>query len=421
MLGNSNARESTSPDHQPFNRRSFLKGFGTISAAIGANVVFANFMPRGFVPVVWANSHQPFAIDGKRGLTILNDRPLNAETPAHLLNDDHTPASRLFVRNNGIPPTEVDPTTWTLTIEGESVKKTKTYTLDELKKRFENVDLALTIECGGNGRSEFYPPATGNQWSTGAVGCPEWSGVRLKDVLADCGVKDDAVYIGYHAADHHLSMDPTKEAISRGVPIWKALEEESLIAWGMNGEPLPSHHGFPLRLVFGGWPASTSGKWLTKIAIRNQVHDGAKMTGSSYRVPKYPVKAGTEVPDEDMKIIESMPVKSLITAPESGLKHSVNKALSLHGHAWAGDLEVASLSLSIDFGQTWVDSKLDRPQNRLAWQNWDASVRFPQTGYYEVWARAVDSEGTSQPMLVPGWNPKGYLNNSCHRIAVYVV
>ena len=144
------------------------------------------------------------------------------------------------------------------------------------------------------------------------------------------------------------------------------------------------------------------------------------MTGSSYRVPKYPVKPGTEVPDEDMAIIESMPVKSLVTCPKSGIEIKQTESLSLHGHAWAGDLEVSEISVSIDFGQTWTKADLQKPVNRLAWQNWDAEVTFPKKGYYEVWARAVDSQGTSQPMLVPGWNPKGYLNNSCHRIAVYV-
>jgi sulfite oxidase len=399
-------------------RRSFVKG---VTSALGANIVFANWMPDGLIPVALGQVNEPFSIPEKPGLTILNDRPLNAETPAHLLNDDITPSSRLFVRNNGLPPVETDARKWTLTIDGESVEKSKTYTLQELKSKFENVDLALTLECGGNGRADFYPPASGNQWTTGAVGCPVWNGVRLKDVLEDCGINKDAVYVAYHCADLHLSQDPKKDAISRGVPIKKALEDESMIAWGMNGEPLPSHHGFPLRMVIGGWPGSTSGKWLKQIDIRNKVHDGTKMTGDAYKMPKYPVKPGTEVPDEDMKIIESMPVKSLITSPTSGIKHTMSETLKLHGHAWAGDFSVASVSLSIDFGQTWTDARLDLPVNRFAWQNWDAHIQFPKKGYYEVWARAVDSQGISQPMLVPGWNPKGYLNNSCHRIAVYVV
>lgn len=398
-------------------RRSFVKA---LSTAIGANIVFANLVPKGFLPVALAQTAEPFSIPGKPGLTILNDRPVNAETSAHLLNDAITPASRLFVRNNGLPPEKVDIDSWTLSIGGESVVNSKTYSIKELKSKFENIDLALTLECGGNGRAEFYPPASGNQWTTGAVGCPVWNGIRLKDVLEDCGMKDDAVYIAYHSADRHLSQDSTKDAISRGVPVWKALEKESMIAWGMNGEPLPSHHGYPLRLVCGGWPGSTSGKWINTIDIRNQVHDGTKMTGTAYRVPKYPVKAGATVPDEDMEIIESMPVKSLITYPQSGVEIGVKDTLKLNGHAWAGDLEVASLSVSNDFGQTWVEANLKKPVNRLAWQQWTAEVSFSKKGYYEVWARAVDSEGTSQPMLIPGWNPKGYLNNSCYRIAVYV-
>ena len=127
------------------------------------------------------------------------------------------------------------------------------------------------------------------------MGCPKWTGVRLKDVLEDVGVKSDAVYIGDYGKDTHLSGDPDKKPISRGVPMSKAMEDESLIAWAINGEDLPLMNGYPLRLVFGGWPAPTSGKWLEKIVIRNKVHDGPKMTGSSYRVPCKPVAPGAKV------------------------------------------------------------------------------------------------------------------------------
>ena len=189
----------------------------------------------------------------------------------------------------------------------------------------------------------------------------------------------------------------------------------------MNGTALHKMNGYPLRLVFGGWPGSTSGKWLQRIAVRNIVHDGPKMTGKSYRMPCNPVAPGTKVADEDMCIIEAMPVKSLITSPENAITIARRQPLALHGHAWAGDAEVAELHISIDFGSTWRRAGLQAPANRLAWQNWDAEIRFPATGYYEVWARAVDTNGISQPMVIPGWNPKGYLNNSCHRIAVYAI
>ena len=121
-----------------------------------------------------------------------------------------------------------------------------------------------------------------------------------------------------------------------------------------------------------------------------------------------------------MCIIESMPVKSLITFPKSGLQHELGAKLALRGHAWAGDFAVRKVHVSIDFGATWQKAKLNAPANRLAWQRWKAAVEFPEAGYYEVWVRATDSAGRSQPMVLPGWNPKGYLNNACHRIALQV-
>jgi DMSO/TMAO reductase YedYZ molybdopterin-dependent catalytic subunit len=416
-------KESKTTNNSTDSRRGFLKKGATLlmGGILGSNMVFAENMPEGMRPVgLWLDENDP--LYGKHpDLVVLNDRPLNAETPPHLLDDMVTPADVLFVRNNGIPPENIDPNTWTLTIEGESAKQSKTYSLKELKAKFKHYSYQLTLECGGNGRKEFNPPAKGNQWSTGAVGCPKWTGVRLKDVLEDVGVKSDAVYIGYYGRDTHLSGDPDKVVISRGVPISKAMEEESLIAWAINDEDLPLMNGYPLRLIFGGWPASTSGKWLSKIVIRNKVHDGPKMGGTSYRVPCKPVAPGTKVPDEEMCIIESMPVKSLITYPKTGGMMRLGKELEVRGKAWAGDLSVKEMHISVDFGATWIQAELNPPPNRLSWQSWKAKVKLPEKGYYEVWARATDSNGAMQPMVVPGWNPKGYLNNACHRIALKVI
>ena len=405
-------------------RRGFLKGSGlaAMSAALGAAIPFADRLPGGLIPAALADTDAAFELAGKSGLVVLNDRPVNIETPAHLLDDDVTPVERLFVRNNGVPPKleGLDPDAWELELAGEACLRPQKLTLGELKGRFRQHTLALQLECGGNGRAEFYPPASGNQWTTGAVGCPEWTGVRLRDVLDLVGVADDAVYVAYEGADLHLSGDPHKLPISRGVPLAKALEPESLIAWAINGQPLPLMHGAPLRLVCGGWPGSVSGKWLTRILVRDREHDGEKMTGKSYRIPCDPVAPGAEVADTDMCIIESMPVRSLITAPKSGAKHPHGQPLEIRGHAWAGDRAVRRLYTSIDFGATWQRAKLARPVNRLAWQTFTQAVAFPRPGYYEVWARAEDSAGVSQPMVLPGWNPRGYLNNACHRIAVSV-
>jgi DMSO/TMAO reductase YedYZ molybdopterin-dependent catalytic subunit len=406
----------------PVSRRGFLRGSGlaAMTAALGASIPFARFMPGGLIPAALAEADASFELAGKAGLVVLNDRPVNIETPAHLLDDEVIPTKRLFVRNNGNPPgvAGMDADTWELELTGESCLTPKRLTLADLKSRFRHQTLQLQLECGGNGRSEYYPPASGNQWTTGAIGCPEWTGVRLRDVLENCGVRDDAVYVAYEGADLHLSGDPFKRPISRGVPLAKAMEKESLIAWAINGEPLPVMHGFPLRLVCAGWPASVSGKWLNRILVRDRIHDGEKMLGDSYRVPCEPVEPGAEVPEANMCIIESMPVKSLITWPRSGVTHALGDAFEIRGHAWAGDLDVRLLYTSIEFGASWQRAELDRPANRLAWQHFRQAIEFPQPGYYEVWARAEDSEGHSQPMVLPGWNPRGYLNNACHRVAV---
>jgi DMSO/TMAO reductase YedYZ molybdopterin-dependent catalytic subunit len=401
-----------------WSRRRVLQGAGamTLARTLGAAIPYLRYLPAGIAPVALAQSSE--VVLDLPGLRVLNDRPLNAETPAHLLDDEITPAQRLFISNNGMPPVDISVDDWELTIDGEACLAPRSFSIAQLKKDFAHHTYSLQLECGGNGRAEFRPRVPGNQWSTGAIGCPQWTGVRLRDVLEVCGIADSAVYVGFKGADSHLSGDPNKTVISRGVPMAKALEDESLIAFAMNGEDIPMQHGAPLRLVCGGWPGSVSGKWLTGLHIRDRVHDGAKMTGTSYRVPCRPVAPGETVADEDLCIIESMPVKSLITYPRSGIEVAGGKPVHVRGFAWAGDLEVARMAISVDFGQSWQPARLDPPANRLAWQRWQASVTLPGAGYYEVWARAEDSNGLSQPMLVPGWNPKGYLNNATHRIAL---
>jgi sulfite oxidase len=403
-------------------RRLFIKktALTSLTVLVGTEIVFGELMPSGYSPLALQDP-DPFKMFNKdKEMIVLNDRPWNLEAQAHLLDEKITSNKYMFIRNNGKVPENIDVKNWTITFDGESVKKAKTYTLQELKSKFKPYTYQLTIECGGNGRAEFDPPAKGNQWTVGAVSCATWTGVRLKDVLEDVGVKGDAVYIGYHAADGHLSGDAKKEPISRGIPMAKAFQEETLLAFQMNGEDIPLVHGHPVRLVSGGWPASTSGKWINRISVRNKVHDGEKMTGSSYKMPCESVAPGDKVKDEAMCIIESMPVKSLITYPKTGAMIDLGKKLAIRGHAWAGELEVTKMEYSIDYGSTWNAAILEAPSNRLAWQHFSASVSFPKKGYYEVWARATDSQGMSQPMLVPGWNPKGYLNNATHRIAVKV-
>src|SRR5690606_3012116 len=223
------------------NRRDFINSsvLSSITLAIGSTVVYGNKIPEGYT-LLGMQDPDPFKLFNiSNEMTVLNDRPWNIESKAHLLNDKITPNKFMFISNNGIIPEDIDVASWKLIVDGESAMSAKEYTLEDLKKNFKHYTYQLTLECGGNGRKEFNPPAKGNQWGLGAVHCSNWTGIRLKDLLEDVGVKANAVYVAYYAADLHLSRNPEKEPISRGLPMAKALEDQTLIAFQLNGEDIP--------------------------------------------------------------------------------------------------------------------------------------------------------------------------------------
>lgn len=357
-------------------------------------------------------------------LRLLSDRPLCAETKVHELDDQVTPIHKMFVRNNGWIPEKAraeDFSDWFLLVDGE-VERPKRFSLEDLKNNFPIYEFQLTLECGGNGRAGYSPRTKGHQWTYGAISCALWKGVRLKDVLEFVGVKNSAVYLAFEAEDLHLSGDSKKQVMSRGVPLVKALDPMTLLAFELNGRPLPPEHGAPLRLMCPGYPGSASGKWLTRLWVRDQVHDGAKMMGNSYRTPKEPVKPGEKVKggQDEWKIIEKMPVKSMITYPKSNTVFSFQKKplIQVRGFAWTGEGDITEVQVSYDYGATWQSAELERARNPFAWQRWSVNLQLPSKGYYQIWAKAKDSTGASQPMLVPAWNPKGYLNNAAPQIAL---
>ncbi len=410
-------------------RRGFLKGAGltAMAAAVGAAIPFAGRMPAGLVPAALAQATDAtgaagptlLRMDGKAGLVVLQQRPLVAETPEHMLDEAVTPTENFFIRNNGLmPDPPADPLAWRIAVDGE-VNNPLTLAVGELERKFEPVTYRLQLECGGNGRAGFFPPARGNQWNNGAVGCAEWSGVRLADVLKAAGPKPSAVYTGHYGADPHLSGDPGRPSLSRGMRLEKAMEPHTLIALRMNGRPLPPVHGAPVRLVVPGWPGSLSAKWLTRLWVRDREHDGPGMTGTAYRVARRPMIPGDRADAANMAILESMPVRSIITSPVHGAELPAGtRRLELRGHAWAGDLAAGAVHVSIDYGAHWMPATLQPPANRYAWQRWTASVALPGTGYYEAWVRATDTAGRMQPHVVGDWNPQGYGGNAMHRIAV---
>jgi sulfite oxidase len=416
-------------------RRGFLGGAGlaAMGAAVGGAIPFAATMPGGLIPAAMAQTPAPAAPAPPKGpqylqfpgkhdrLVVLGDRPLVAETPENLLDDDTTPTAKFFIRNNGqIPEESKDPNGWKIVVDGEVNTKLE-LTLGELKSRFPAVTRRMVLECGGNGRSFFTPQARGNQWTNGGAGCAEWTGVRVADVLKAAGVKPSAVFSGHYGADPHLSGDKTKDAISRGVPIAKLMDENNLIVWAMNGEALPLIHGGPVRLVVGGWPGSVSAKWLTRIWVRDKVHDGQGMGGTSYRVAVKPMIPGDKPDDKNFRDLESMPVRAIITSPGNGMRLAPGtREFALRGAAWAGDHAVKSVDVSIDYGASWQGATLAGPKNKYDWQRFTATVKLPSDGYYEVWARATDANGVMQPHVAGNWNPQGYGANPMHRVAVLV-
>jgi DMSO/TMAO reductase YedYZ molybdopterin-dependent catalytic subunit len=327
-----------------------------------------------------------------------------------------------FIRNNGQVPEVAsgDPRAWRITIDGE-VNTPLTLTLGELESRFPVVTRQLQMECGGNGRAFFAPQTRGNQWGNGAISNAEWTGVRLRDVLQAAGVKPSAIFTGHSGADPHLSGATDRAAIGRGMRLAKAMDEDTLIVFRMNGQPIPHIHGAPVRLLVPGWPGSLSQKWLTRVTLRDRVHDGAGMGGTSYRIPQRPMVPGSNSNGADFAEMESMPVRSILSSHAHGSRLPAGtRSLDLRGAAWAGDLSVRAVHVSVDFGATWTEMQVAAPANRHAWQRWTGRVALPADGYYEVWYRATDSEGRMQPHAAANWNPQGYGANPISRAAILV-
>ncbi len=398
-------------------RRNVLAGAGLAAASVSlpTGSVLAQSAPAA------AKGPKLLEMEGKAKLAVLGDKPLVAETQAELMDDDVTPTNKLFIRNNGqVPDVTGDPKAWKIKIDGE-VNTPLELSVGELMSRFPNVTYQLMLECGGNGRSFFSPEARGNQWTNGGAGCPQWTGVRLADVLKAAGLKPSAIYTGHYGADPTLAGETDKPTISRGMPIAKAMEEHSIIAFKLNGQDMPLVHGAPVRLVVPGWPASLSTKWLTRIWIRDKEHDGPGMRGFSYRMPKTPIVPGSKGDEKDMAIMEAMPVRSVITFPADGTRlPSGSRKIELRGQAWSGDGDIKSVDISTDYGTTWKTAAVKAPANKFAWQRFTASIDVPSSGYYEVWSKATDSKGVTQPFTAANWNPQGYGANPVSRIRVLI-
>jgi len=354
---------------------------------------------------------EPVTIAGKRPMILHNDRPEDLETPLAYLNTWITPVDSFFVRQHIPRPAPIDPATYRLTING-MVAKPVELTLADLRK-LPQYTIPATLECTGNGRGFYSPKVPGIQWGRGAVGNAEWRGPRVSDVLKLAGASNSAGFMEIDGADVGVAATPD---FIRSMPMQKAMHPATLLALSMNGGT-PAIHGFPARLIVPGWDGTSWVKWVTRLTPAAQMSSGFFMN-PGYRIPKFHLPPGTPARPAELEVIEGMPVKSTITAPEDQARLAAG-GVTIRGIAWAGEQAIERVEVSTDGGSRWRDARLSEPKLNFAWRLWQIEWRPPAPGYYTVLSRATDSAGRVQP-FVPAWNPSGYLWNGIDRIGVTV-
>jgi sulfite oxidase len=382
-------------------RRDFLIGAAQTGAALGLSQL---------LPAVTLAQGATFKGKDSR-LIVRSARPEDLETPVNLLNSYLTPNDLFYVRHHAYAAT-VNEKDWKLTIDGE-VDKPYTLTLDELKK-FPKATVTVTLECAGNGRAFYEPPVAGIQWERGAVGTARWTGARLSDVLKRAGVKTTGKYVALDGADKAVGKQPE---FIRNLPLEKAMHVDTILAYEMNGQPLPVLHGFPLRAVASGWEGAYAVKWLTHIRVIPQEHDGF-FVKTAYRYPNRRVAPGEAVAAQDMEPVKGLVVKSFLNAPLEGTKQKAGP-VRVSGFAWAGESFITKVEVSMDNGSTWQPAKLGKERERYAWQAFEHTFNITKPGSYLLMARATDDKGNMQP-VAPQWNPSGYLWNVIDKVRIHV-
>jgi len=340
-----------------------------------------------------------------------NDWPEDLETPLRYFDTWLTPLDAFFVRQHLPRPAPIDPAAYRLTVNG-MVSKPLQLTLDDLRK-LPQYTVTATIECTGNGRGFYTPKVPGIQWGRGAIGNAEWRGPRVSDVLQPAGASESAAYLEADGADTPVAATPD---FIRSLPIKKAMHPATILALSMNGQT-PDIHGFPVRLIVPGWDGTSSVKWVIRLTTAAQLNTGFFMN-PAYRFPKYALPPGTPARPAELEVIEGMPVKSCITAPEDQSKAPLG-AMTIRGFAWAGENSIERVEVSTDGGSRWQSAQLSAPKLPFAWRLWHLDWKPTEPGYHTIFSRATDSAGRVQPMVAP-WNPSGYLWNAVDRVGITV-
>lgn len=369
-------------------------------------------------PVTTASADAPEMLVSpaeKDSMLLLTDRPPNLETPLKYFLEDYTPNKVFFVRwHLSSLPSKVDIDTFRLRING-NVARPLELSMEDLKTKFKPYTITAVCQCAGNSRSFFDPRVAGGQWKNGAMGNAKWTGVKLKDILELAGAKANSVDVSFNGLDGP-PMDSTPDFV-KALKYAHAIDGEVMIAYEMNGEPLPLLNGFPLKLVVPGWYATYWVGMLSDIQVLDKPFKGFWME-KAYLVPK-DVANGNEKPDslsKDMEPINKMDVRSLFVSPEPENTVEVGKVADIQGLAFDGGDGIEKVEISQDSGKTWKPARLDADLGKYAWRRWHYDFTPAQKGSYVFWVKATNNKGLTQPFHQ--WNRSGYMRNEIESLTI---
>ena len=400
--------------------------FAALVASLGASAAVGRFVPestawRDIVPAAWASETpslpQMARYPQKTELILLTDRPPQLETPLHYFQTDLTPNEAFFVRwhLSGIP-TSVDTRAFRLEVNG-NVAKPLILSLADLQTKFPAVSVVALCQCAGNARSYFEPRVPGGQWGFGAMSNARWKGVRLKDVLAKAGVLPASVQVGLRGLD--TAPLPQMPRFEKSLPIERAQDGEVIIAYEMNGAPLPMLNGFPLRLVVPGWYAAYWVKSLTAITVLDKPLKTFWMD-TAYRIPDN--SQADETPQnlaQKTVPITKMSLHSIFVRPTSKEELRAGQPYALQGVANDGGSGVRKVEVSTDDGENWKEASLGSDLGQYSSRLWRTQWTPPSAGSYRLRVRATGMDGQQQ--VSSQWNRSGYQRDVIEHVDVVIV
>src|SRR5579859_4485092 len=409
MMGGNHMQRSPFPP-TPLSRRRFLAGVGGVglSGLLGASAWDAT--GGSLVQLPFDNGRRDLVTNfpQKGAMLLQRTRPPLLETPWEVFDQGvFTPNDRFYVRwHLANIPTEVDPATFRLNIRGY-VGRPVQLTLDELVRGFKPFEIAAVNQCSGNSRGFFSPRVPGGEWANGAMGNALWRGVRLKDVLDRAGIKAGALQVRFNGLD--TGVVPQTPDFIKSLAIDHARDGEVMIAYAMNGKPLPLLNGFPLRLVVPGWFATYWVKMLSDIEVLDQPDENF-WTTKAYLIPDTPfAKIVPGQKDVKMVPINRMVPRSFVTNLVSGSEVKAAAPVTLRGIAFGGDCGVTQVDVSTDDGRTWRQAELGQNESKYGFRRWETTLAFA-TGQHSIRVRCTNTSGVPQPDA-PNWNPAGFMRN----------